>query len=100
MKGPPIRPFVAHKIGEKPWAVPLSSHERARIYWRESVATKFEDSRQAVSLHAWLLYTLRFIFTVELAVHWHHFGGLSAQLSHLSIVQHLSVTETAAYAIA
>ena len=42
----------------------------------------------------------KFHFAGDLADACHHFGGLIAQLSHLSIALHLASTETAAYAIA
>ena len=61
-KGPPIAPLVVPKIGAKPWThPPLSSHERACKYRRESVATKLKDSSHTASLQAWFLYTRSFI---------------------------------------
>ena len=99
-KDPPYIPFVIPKLHEKPWMVPLSSHERAAKSWRESVSNKPRDGSQQVNLQAWILYMLRFIFTGDLCDSWQHFGGLSAQLSLLSIVLHLAVVETANFAIA
>ena len=99
-KGPPYTPFVVPKLREKPWMVPLASHERAAKSWRESANHKARDNAQQVNLQAWILYMLRFILTGDLCDSWQHFGGLSAQLSLLSIVLHLAVVETANFAIA
>ena len=41
----------------------------------------------------------RFIFTGDLRVACSAFGGLADQFSHISLVLHLAVTETAAYSI-
>ena len=99
-KGPPYTPFVVPKLREKPWMVPLASHERAAKSWRESANHKARDNAQQVNLKARILYMLRFIFTGDLCDSWQHFGGLCAQLSLLSIVLHLAVVETANFAIA
>ena len=53
-----------------------------------------------MSLQAWLLYIIRFIFAGDLADSWGSFGGIQAQFSHLSIALHLAVVETTAFAIA
>ena len=99
-KDPPFIPFVVPKVHEKPWMVPLGSHERAQKFFKENIAKKSKDTSQQISLQAWLLYTLRFIFTGDLTDSWSQFGGLQAQFSHLSIVLHLAVTETASFAMA
>ena len=99
-KDPPFIPFVAHKVHEKPWMVPLGSHERAAKFWKETISKKSKNHSQQVNLQAWILYTLRFIFSGDLTNSWCSFGGLQAQFSHLSIVLHLAVTETASFAIA
>ena len=43
---------------------------------------------------------LRFILTGDLCNAWEEFGGLSAQLCHLSVALHLGVAENGAFAIA
>ena len=98
-KEPPYTPFVIPKLREKPWHVPLRSHERAAKFWRGGIAHKGRDPSQQVSLQAWMLYILRFILTGDLCNAWKEFGGLAAQLSFLSIVLHLGVAENAAFAI-
>ena len=99
-KDPPYIPFVVPKLHERPWMVPLGSHERAAKFWKESNSHKAKDHVQQVNLQSWLLYLLRFIFAGDLTDSWGSFGGLQAQFSHLSIVLHLAVVETAAFAIA
>ena len=99
-KDPPFTPFVVPKLQDKPWIVPLTSHERACKNWRDNIAPKDRDPSQQVSLQAWVLYLLRFILTGDLCNAWKLFGGLSAQLSHLSVVLHLGVVENGSFAIA
>ena len=96
-KDPPFTPFVVPKLQDKPWIVPLTSHERACKNWRETIANKNRAPSQQVSLQAWILYLLRFILTGDLCNAWKVFGGLSAQLSHLSNVLHLGVTESSGF---
>ena len=43
-------------------------------------------------MQAWLLYQLRFLIAADLACAWTGFGGLAAQLNHLSIVMNISIT--------
>ena len=74
-KEPPFTPFVVPKFQDKPWLVPLQSHERAAKYWRETVANKTRDPSHQVSLQAWILYLLRFILTGDLRNAWKEFGG-------------------------
>ena len=98
-KGPPYTPFVVPELRKKPWCVPLVSHERANKAWRYSASTKIKDSPQKVRLQAWLLYTIRYIFTGDISDRWCAFGGLSAQLNHLSVALHLAVAENATLSI-
>ena len=98
-KEPPFAPFVVPKFQDKHWLVPLQSRDRAAKYWRETVDRKARDPSHQVSLQAWILYLVRFIFTGDLCNDWDMFGGLSSQLSHLSIGLHLCITENAPRAI-
>ena len=43
---------------------------------------------------------IRFIFTGRICATWPNFGGLPAQFCMISVVLHLSIFETAAFAIA
>ena len=98
-KEAPFIPFVVPKFQDKPWIVPLQSHERAAKYWRETVAHKARDHSQQVSLHALILYMIRFILTGDLCNACENIGGLSAQLCRLGVVLHIGVAENAAFAI-
>ena len=98
-KDPPFAPFVVPKFHDKQRRVPLPSIERDAKYWRESIAHMARDPSQQVPLQAWILYLLRFIATGDLCNARRDFGGLSAQLPHLSIALHLGVAENAAFAI-
>ena len=44
--------------------------------------------------HGWAIYRLRLIFTADVCGAWLTFGGLAAQLNHLSAALHLSATES------
>ena len=98
-KDPPFTSFAIPKLREMPWPVPMQSHVREDKYWRETVANKARDPAHQVSLHDWILYLLRFILTGDLRNAWEDFGGLYAQLSHLSIGLHLGLTGNSASAI-
>ena len=95
----PFTPFVVPKFQDKPWLVPLQSHERAAKYWRGAVAHKARDPSYQFSMDAWILYLLRFILTGELCNARKDFGGMDAQLCHLRVVLHLRVTGDASCAI-
>ena len=100
-KDPPFAPVVVPKFREKPRIPPLQPHDRAAKYRREIIQRrKSKDDPQQVSLQSWILYMIRFIFTSDLRGAWSSLGGISAKFSHLSLVLHLAVTETADYAIA
>ena len=72
-KDHPSTPPVTPKPHERPWCIDRPSHER--------------------------LYIVRFALVGDLLDAWSAFGGLSAQLSRLSIALHLAVTESATLAI-
>ena len=98
-KDPPFIPLVVPDLSKKPWCVPLASHERANKSWKDSVQHKNKDQTQLINLQSYLLYNLRFLLTGDMLDAWHSFGGLSAQLNHLSIVLHLAVVESVSYAL-
>ena len=77
----------------------LPSHERDNKARKDSVPHKSKDSSQQGSIQAWLLYMLRFILVGDLLDAWSSFGGLSAQLSHLSIALHLAKVANVTLAI-
>ena len=55
---------------------------------------------QPPPFHRWALYRMRFIITTDLCAAWTPIGGLSAQLSNLSIPHHLADVELIAVALA
>ena len=92
-------PFIAPELSKSPWPVASQSHSAALAKWQASARLAQRSSEpQLVPFQAWLLYQLRFVFTAEICGAWQLFGGLAAQLSHLSIVLHLSTVETMAVA--
>ena len=48
---------------------------------------------EVVTLDARIRYQRRFVFPADLCGAWATFGGLSAQLNHLSMVPHLATTD-------
>ena len=98
-KGPPYASFVIPKSRERPWCVDLPSRERANKAWKDSLPRKSTDIPQKVRIQAWLLYMLRFILVGDLLDARSPFGGLSAQLSHLSIALHLATVSNVTLSI-
>ena len=98
-KGPLFAPFVTPKPHERPWRIDLPIQERANKAWKDSEPRKSKGSPHQLSFQAWTLYILRFVLVGDLLDAWSAFGGLSAQLSHLSISLHLADTESGAVAI-
>ena len=78
-KDHPYAPFVVPKLQWKPWVAPLDSRNRSSKYYRESIAHKAKEASHQISLQAWILYTIRFIFAGDLADSWAAFGGISSQ---------------------
>ena len=99
-KIPTYPPFIVPELSKTPWPVASQAHSAALTKWQSSArqANRASDP-QLVPFQAWLLYQLRFIMTAEVCGAWQLFGGLTAQLNHLSIVLHLSTVETMAVAL-
>ena len=80
---------------------PESDHAAARTKW---AALWKQDKRailpQELSIQAFTLYQLRFVFAADLCSAWAKFGGIGPQLSRLSTTLHLGVTESVAAALA
>ena len=77
----------------------LPSHERANKARKDSVPHKTKESHQKVSIPSRPRYILRFVIVGDLLDDWAAFGGISSQLSHLSIVLHLATVGNATLAI-
>ena len=63
--------------------------------WRTNSRQAAKNAKpQSLPFSAWILYRIRFISTADVCGAWSSFGGLAAQLNHLSIVLHIATTET------
>ena len=99
-KVPTYTPFIVPELSKAPCPVASQSLSSALAKWQSGARQAQRASEpQLVPFQAWLLYQLRFVFTAEICGAWQLFGGLAAQLSHLSIVLHLSTVETMAVAL-
>ena len=94
---PPYVPFVTVDLSGIPWRPTGSEHKRAHETWKSRV--RGFSSKQEISLQAWLLHSIRFIFSADLCGAWATFGGLAAQLSGIAVVLAMAVTESAQTAI-
>ena len=93
LKVPSYTPYIVPNPAEAPWPVDSAEHRAAIAKWNSNRQASRSSNPQLLPLNAWLLYQLRFIFSADLCGAWSTFGGLSAQLNHLSVVLHLATTE-------
>lgn len=99
-KVPAYTPFIVPDVTAAPWAVQSKEHEAAFSRWRNNArGSKKEEKSSSIPMQAWLLYQIRFMVAADLAGAWSAFGGMAAQLNHLSIVMNISITESAAIAL-
>ena len=96
---PSYIPYIVVSTHDKPWLIPTAAHERALDAWRTSSRSYKKDVGQRCSLQAWLLYTLRFIFSAELTGALSEFGGLQAQFGLLAVTLNLATVENATLAL-
>ena len=98
-KVPSYTPFVVPNLADVPWPAPSSEHKSAIAKWNSNR----QDGTSAVALplplNAWLLYHLRFIFAADVVGAWQLFGGVVAQLNHLTIFLHISTTDAIGVAL-
>ena len=100
-KVPAYTPFIVPDISASPWAITAKEHVAAVVRWRgNSRQGKKDENSSAIPMQAWLLYQLRFLVAADLAGAWSAFGGLAAQLNHLSIVMNMSIVDSATVALA
>ena len=100
-KDPPFVPYLAPKLWEHPWMPSDQDHTGARSRWLGySKQAKRSIAPQTMTIQAFALYHLRFVFAADLCKAWQPFGGLGPQFAHLSSVLHLSVTESVGIALA
>ena len=81
---PPYIPYLTPQISENPWMPLETDHESALTRWAGfSKQARRSLTPQELSIQAFLLYHLRFVFSADLCQAWKHFGSLGDQLSHL-----------------
>ena len=95
---PSYTPYMCPGISEAPWIIPTSEHTDAITRWKANRQANRANKPQLLPQNAWILYRTRFIFTDDILCAWSPFGGLAAQLNHLSIVLQIATTESAAAA--
>ena len=90
---PSYTPYIVPAIAEVPWPVASAEHKAAATKWTGNRQAAKAAQFQPLPLNAWLLYQLRFILAADICGAWTAFGGIAAQLNHLSIVLHIATTE-------
>ena len=77
-----------------------ADHAAAQTQWKNyAKSSKKSQLPLDLSVQSFLLYQLRFVLAADLCSAWAVFGGLGAQLSHLSIALNLAVIETVGIAL-
>ena len=100
-KDPPYVPYLVPQLTDQPWMLPQAEHVAARSTWMSfSKQAKRSTCPQELSIQAFTLYHMRFIFAAELCGAFELFGGIALQLSHLSTVLNISITDSAGIALA
>ena len=91
---PAYTPYLVPKLCSPPWMPDRTDHVTSIEGWRRnSKQAKRRVLPQELPIQAWLMYQLRFLLAAESCRAFTAFGGLCAQLNHLSVVLNLSVTE-------
>ena len=99
-KIPTYTPFIAPALEKAPWPVASQAHSLALTKWQSNARQASRPTQpQLVPFQAWILYQLRFLATAEICGAWLLYGGLVAQLNHLSITLHLATVESMAVAL-
>ena len=100
-KDPPFQPYLLPKLTETPWMPSDSDHDNARKRWAHyAKQAKRSLEPQELTIQAFTLYHMRFLFAADLCRAFSKFGGLGPQLAHLSTVLHLGITESVGTALA
>ena len=92
---PPMTPFVAAEISQKPWMPNEQVHAKALEGWEILQKTHKRPSPLDIGFQAFIAYNVRFVLSGDLARAWKTFGGLAAQLTHLGTVVNIAITENA-----
>ena len=99
-KVPAYTPFIVPDVSAAPWAISSMGHFEAFSRRRTSSrVAKPDDVASSIPMQAWLRYQMRFLIAADLGGGWSAFGGIAAQLDHLSIVMNISITDSAAIAL-
>ena len=95
-KDPSFNPYIVPKLTDAPWLPPDSDRAAARTRWL-SYARKARGptAHHELSIRAFNLYHLRFLFSADLCGPWMQFGAIRPHLFHLSSVLRIDVTEAA-----
>ena len=92
----PFVPYVTADYHAHPWLPRINAHSNALATWK----TKNNGARKkAIAFQMRMHHHYRFVFAAEMDNAWTHFGGLAAQLNHISVLLSLASLETAGYAI-
>ena len=67
--------------------------------WETMNKNRKRPSKLELRFHPWVAYNIRSILVGDLACAWETFGGISMQLTHLSTVLNLAITENATIAM-
>ena len=91
---PSYTPNSAPNIAEVPWPAPSADRKAAMTMWSSNRQAAKAAQPQPVHVNAWVLYQMRIISEAYICGEWDSFGGIAAQLNHLSIVLHIDTTES------
>ena len=79
-------PYIVADLAEAPWPVQTSEHSAANTRWMGLRQAAKAPKIHHLRFQGWVLYRFRFVFTADFLGAWSTFGGLSAQLNHMSII--------------
>ena len=98
---PAYTPYLAPKWYTSPRMPGRTDHSASFEGWkRNSKQAKRKLLPQELSIQAWLMYHLRFLFATEGCETFDAFGGLCAQFNLLGVALNLSVAEGVSFGVA
>ena len=99
-KDPPYKPYPTPNLHSHPWMPETADHLADQAQWKSyAKSSKKVQLPLELSIQRFLLYQLRFLLAADLCSAWAGFGGLGAQLCHLSIALNIAVIETVGLAL-
>ena len=91
---PAHTPYLVPKLRSPPWMPDKTDRTTSLEGWEEnSKQAKRKVLPQDLSIQAWLMYRLRFLFAAECCKAFDTFGGLCAQFNLLGVAPNLTVAE-------